>query len=90
MIQKILLWICKWAYRKLKHSNGRNEFGGIPTGIPHMRDPHALCTSYSPRKRKMGDFKCGGDGHYLCKEECAFYVEGFEFDEEDEFQENEI
>jgi len=81
MMNKLLLWMCRWCYKQLKNNNGRNEFGEIPTGIPSIRDPHAPCRLYSPRKRTFKDFSCGGDGHYLCSEDCAFYVKGFDQEE---------
>lgn len=60
------LWLCRFAYRRLKQSKGR-----FPNGVPTVRDVDSRCHAYEPRKRQLGDFRdCQGDGHYLCAECC--------------------
>lgn len=60
--------LARFAWRRLTKPGGR-----IPDGVPGIRDPEARCNAYSPRKRTNQDWECPGDGHYLCKEDCAFY-----------------
>ena len=57
-----------FAYRRIL-TRGEGE----PDGIPGRRDPDAICTGYSPRKQRDGDWDCGGDGHYLCWKCCHLY-----------------
>lgn len=63
------LLVVRFSYRRL-----RNKFlyqhGGIPDGVPTIRDVDARCTGYEPRKNHPGDWDCEGDGHYLCSECC--------------------
>ncbi len=66
-MKRFYLWLCRWSYKKA-------QIGGVVlVGTPAMRDPNAICRSYTPRKRKNGDSECWGDGHYCCNE-CALYV----------------
>lgn len=41
-------------------------------GVWGIRDPDAICKSYTTDKYASID-QCGGDGHYLCKECIHFY-----------------
>lgn len=61
------LWLCRFAYRRLKAMPMKD----IPVGIPGMRDPYAPCTAYAPRPHEAGEFgDCMTDGHYQC-DDCA-------------------
>ncbi len=66
------LWLCRYAYRRLPPPDSPGE----PVGIPGRRDPDALCDTYTPKTRRyplVGWAGCHGDGHYLCRQDCALY-----------------
>jgi len=65
--QKFWLLVCRYAYKKIVIPFG------YPDGIPEIRDFKAKCIAYAPRQKRMNDWCCQGDGHYLCKE-CAYYT----------------
>ena len=56
------------------------HYGGLPHGIPHIRDFTAKCEYYEVRKRKPSDFECESDGHYLCRE-CPYLTNAELFSE---------
>lgn len=67
-MNRFWLWLCRFAFRRLKQRVGYRE---LPTGVPFLRDVDNVCYVYSPRERLPGDWAdCQGDGHYLCRE-CA-------------------
>jgi hypothetical protein len=71
-------WLTLFSYRRWAPPSNAAD-GGVPVGIPGMRDPEARCEAYAPRPFRAGDFTgCRGDGHYLCRGEgtlraCAHY-----------------
>ena len=68
-MQWFWLWLCRFAYRRLKASNPN-----MPIGVPNNRDPESPCPAFDPRPTKMGDYRdCEGDGHFLCKE-CRWFI----------------
>jgi len=69
-MDKFWLWLARFAVKRLTLKYGAL----IPDGIPTIRDREARCWAYEPRKKKLVDFDCHGDGHYLCKECCHFKV----------------
>ena len=69
-MHRIWLWVARFAVRRLKGETRRG--GRLPDGIPGIRDPYARCEWYMPGRRELGEFPCGGDGHYLCGE-CRHY-----------------
>jgi hypothetical protein len=61
--------LCRFAYRRWIAAATPQK----PTGIPGNRDPEHPCTAYEPRARRLGDFPCNSEGHYLCVE-CAHFT----------------
>lgn len=58
--------LARFAYRRWATADGVK-----PTGVPGNRDPGNICTSYAPRRWKLGDWNdCQTDGHSLCVECC--------------------
>ncbi len=59
-----------FAYRRWRRHEG--AYTKAPTGIPGHRDPDYPCNGYNPSARFRLDWRCDGDGHYLC-EGCAHW-----------------
>lgn len=62
-MKSVWKYLALFFYRRWVDSEGHK-----PVGIPGNRDPELPCTSYEPRRVRLGD--CMTDGHYLCRECC--------------------
>ena len=69
MKKRFWKWLLRISYSKVAEASPT-----LPDGVPGYRSSTAICTGYSPRKRKRQDYsECEGDGHYLCAK-CCHYI----------------